>query len=369
MDGPVSRFDPPTTFKLQAEPARARQRKTPQGKRENCGRRRQPECAAGAFYACCVEPADPQELSFRHSGWWQTRARIRTHLANSGWNAFKLDRWDQCGSACVAEWSPSLQRHRLRANYCHSRHCRPCSRAKGTRLALNLRARLAERPRGRYRFVTLTLVNSHKDLGGEIARLYAAFKQLRTRQIWKSQRGGCFILEVKWTQERGWHPHLHIITEGDWIPQNELSQEWYKVTGDSYIVDVRPLSTTYDPADYVAKYVTKGVNAEVWQSDDAAQEWISASKGVRAAATFGDWRGFALCRQPAQANDWQPVGRLTKILAAARAAEPWALAIVKSLRATALLEVDELFTQPPPDTAGSEIPPWTTSLPPPRREW
>jgi hypothetical protein len=41
-------------------------------------------------------------------------------------------------------------------------------------------------------------------------------------------------------QTKEWHPHLHMFALlDDWIDQEELSQYWHSITGDSMIVDIR----------------------------------------------------------------------------------------------------------------------------------
>ncbi|MFX9703696.1 replication protein, partial [Acinetobacter baumannii] len=37
-----------------------------------------------------------------------------------------------------------------------------------------------------------------------------------------------------------WHPHIHVFALlDDWIDQDELSQYWQSITGDSMVVDIR----------------------------------------------------------------------------------------------------------------------------------
>lgn len=46
----------------------------------------------------------------------------------------------------------------------------------------------------------------------------------------------------------GWHPHVHIAALCTGKPdQEELSKEWLKATGDSYIVDVRRIGNIQEP--------------------------------------------------------------------------------------------------------------------------
>jgi hypothetical protein len=54
--------------------------------------------------------------------------------------------------------------------------------------------------------------------------------------------------------------HIHIVYEGSYIPEHELSELWFRITGDSFMVDVRPLGDEHDKrraAGYLAKYLGK----------------------------------------------------------------------------------------------------------------
>ena len=208
-------------------------------------------------------------------------------------------------------------------------------RAKANKMAANLRNRLAEQPDGRYRFITLTLKHNTKPLAEQIQRLYACFKKLRKTRCWQeTQRGG------------HWHPHLHIIAEGDFLHKRDLTEAWLKVTGDSCIIDIRALNNAKDAAHYVAKYVTKGTNSEVWLDTDAAQEWILAMKGVRACATYGTWRGYRLLAVTDQAKDWTPVVSLIQLYDDIERGEPYAMAILKQLNEKRVAA--ERHVDPPP---------------------
>ena len=91
----------------------------------------------------------------------------------------------------------------------------------------------------------------------------------------------------------GWHPHVHIIAllpEGVTIDQHQLSQEWLKITGDSYIVDVRPIDNHHDPVKgfvEVFKYALKFSDLSYNQQIHAA---LTLSKR-RLLFSFGLFRG------------------------------------------------------------------------------
>jgi Replication protein len=267
--------------------------------------------------------ADPYETEFRHRNWQGMRDKVRHALASSGAARTSLDRWDNCGAECMVEWSDTADRYRLRASYCKCRHCRPCAKARAGLIAMNLRNRIemkAEKAGDRYRFITLTLKHSEQPLHDQIRRLQHCFTRLRATKFWrKSQRGGCSMVEVKLSSNGEWHPHLHILGEGDFLRQETLSKEWLKITGDSFRVDVRKIDSGKDAVHYVSKYVTKGTNDEVWDDPDKAQEWIIATRGLRTCATYGTWRGFKLLKHDPSndAKDWKPVGLLSRIIKSA----------------------------------------------------
>lgn len=274
-----------------------------------------------------LPPLTKEEEHFRHSYWRPKRAKVRTTLVTAGANRFAMERFDACGSDCAIEYSEELKKHRVRANYCRSRHCEPCMRAKGNKICSNLKKRLEQHTEGRYRFITLTLKHTHTPLAEQIKRLYRCFRKLRNSKEWKrTQRGGAFMLEVKRSKDgKLWHPHLHIASEGSFLDKRDLSEMWFRATGDSFIADIRSIGTSKDMAFYVSKYVTKGTSNDVWNDESLAQEWILASKGVRMCATFGTWRGYKLLANSDDAKDWKPVCTYAALYQAAYNLEPWAM--------------------------------------------
>ena len=108
---------------------------------------------------------------------------------------------------------------------------------------------LKENPKLKPVFVTLTVRNGD-DLKERFNHLKDSFKtyQSRRRDWLKKGRGYnefCKAHGIVYAYEitnngKGWHPHLHmILLVDDWIDKDKLSAEWYAITGDSFIVDVR----------------------------------------------------------------------------------------------------------------------------------
>lgn len=144
--------------------------------------------------------------------------------------------------------------------------------------------------------ITLTVKNG-PDLGERyrhLAENLRVYHRRRSRNNTSSE-----VLKAKsavWTFEftnkgKGWHPHVHAVWLGYTAPDAfKLSEEWRQLTGDSYIVDVRPI----DMADPV------GAFCEVFKyalkfSDLGDVERLTAYKtlkGKRLVGSFGDLRGL-----------------------------------------------------------------------------
>lgn len=88
-----------------------------------------------------------------------------------------------------------------------------------------------------------------------------------------------------------WHPHCHAVWLCREVPdQEKLSREWLDLTGDSYIVDVRPLNQT-DPVSgflEVFKYAVKFSDLPV---ADNWEGWKALAKR-RLVFSFGQFRGI-----------------------------------------------------------------------------
>ncbi len=114
--------------------------------------------------------------------------------------------------------------------------------------------------------VTLTIKNG-PDLSERFRHLRGSMRSMSEarRNALKGQKfvefaksdGGFHSIEVT-NRGNGWHPHVHMI----WLcrekpSQAALSAEWLAVTGDSYVVDVRPLTDPVAGFLEVCKYALK----------------------------------------------------------------------------------------------------------------
>lgn len=313
---------------------------------------------------------DPDSEWFRHHNWRDKRKVVRQALADANASTSALFAFDNCGAGCQVEYSKEQNRYRIVGSYCHSRHCEPCMKAKSACITNNLRAKMKGIKQGTHHFITLTLAHDKsRTIREQIQRLYSCYKRLRQTDEWiygqlnadriykaskegvkhseavkhvskKGQIGGAATLEIKYTEpgyrtardgtkyyyEGGWHPHLHIISEGSMITDHRLKDLWYGITGDSWESDCRRISADKDVAYYVGKYVTKGTNDAVWNDPARAAEFVAAVKGVRMCATFGSWRGYKLlARPPEKKGEWTHIASLASIFRRARAGDEWAM--------------------------------------------
>jgi len=280
------------------------------------------------------------DIAFRHAGWGNDRARIRRALSQVSASPNRLEAWDQCGSrAWVFRSTTDPARYKVRATYCHDRFCKPCARAKALTIAGNLQDHIQGR---RTRFVTLTLAPRPEPLRDQITRLYQCFTRLRRQKWWKlAVKGGAAFFEVTVNPRSGhWHPHLHIIVEGKYIPQQQLSNAWKDITGDSYIVDVRAVSNEKEVAQYVCKYVGNPFPATLCRDSDRLEEAIEAINGRRTCLTFGSWRGIKLTKLP-EDDDWQAVAPLGELREAAKRGDHAAQQILAACRPNTKITLED----------------------------
>lgn len=264
----------------------------------------------------------------------------------------RLNRFAQCGSALYTQVEVHEGTARLTCNSCRDRFCTPCGNARARIITSALDSVMKGKTT---RFVTLTQRASDTPLADQIDRLYRNFSVLRRRTWWRDHaEGGAAFLEVKLGQNSGlWHPHLHIILQGTYLPQAELSAEWHAVTGDSFIVHVGDCRDSTARARYVTKYVTKPATSEVFQDAAKLAEMLQAMKGRRLCLTFGSWRGTPLDPDEAPAGEWKHAGTLEQVMHRAVSGCLVSLGILQQLAARyptfpAVVDFFDRRRRPPP---------------------
>lgn len=281
--------------------------------------------------------------SFRHSFWRKRRMATLRALVRHGGETARVARFLDCGgSAWVLQDAADPNRLRLAANHCHDRFCEACQADRRRLVGRNLQTAFQERfslaahqhHRPRFRFLTLTLKGTDKPLATQVKRLYESFRKLRARPFWKEiVTGGLYFLELQVSERTGfWHPHLHVLLESDFLPQDQVRKAWHQITDDSFIVDVRLIRTPAEAVGYVVKYASKAISSRVWSQHEKLVEAVAALVGTRTYSTFGSWRGLHLLKPPDDATEWIPIGTLIHIFDRADRGDAAAAAIVSLLR-------------------------------------
>lgn len=253
---------------------------------------------------------------FRHSGWRRqrqlifdafldlTRSGYRIEIAGDRPRAYvyqpntvpfhRIEAFRTCGTGFwILRHTDDPARFRIVPSHCHDRWCTPCSAARRNTIRKNLDRLVSTRP---HRFLTLTIRHHEEPLSELIRRLYAGFRRLRQRQLWRDRvDGGVAFLEVSFNPEtRSWHPHLHCVLEGSYVHRPDLTRAWLEVTGDSHAVDIRIVRNRSRIIDYISKYSTKPIPASAVDDPAALREAIATLTGRRFLIQFGAWRRWKL---------------------------------------------------------------------------
>ena len=281
---------------------------------------------------------------FRHETWERDRDAVKRALETEGETNKRYWRFRGCGSQAIVFQAPDdPTRYKIGCKRCHDRFCLPCSQDRARLIAANLRAQLPYEPT---RFLTLTLCHTDDPLRDQIERLYKSFYKLRQKPFWSDRVvGGLAFLEVKLGKcGRRWHPHLHVLLRGKYLPQRWISDTWFAITSDSHIVDIRMASDPEHIYKYLAKYVTKGWSRSVYRDHAKLCECINAMKGRRLLVAFGTFSVLQLLKPPDK-ETWNQLGTLLEVITLAGRGDEWAIVACEALRCPGY--VPPLETIPP----------------------
>lgn len=213
-------------------------------------------------------------------------------------------RMDDCGSYLLFRNYYTEGEIRLRAAKFCKKHllCTLCAIRRGAKLVSRYKDRfdriVAERPDLKPYMVTLTVKDGDN--------LTERFKHLQKSLItWHKRRhrknaacearkaeGAAWSYEIKRGKRSGlWHPHVHCIWLCESPPdQTAISEEWHAITGDSYIVDVRPINPT-DPTTGFLEVFKYAVKFSEQPPEDTWHGFLSLT-GKRLIGSFGNLYGI-----------------------------------------------------------------------------
>ncbi len=235
------------------------------------------------------------------------RALEASDYARDGGEVNIARRLQCCGSYLVFRDYFTIGKVRLHcADFCKLHLlCPLCAIRRGAKMVKAYLSRLAivlaNDSQLRPYMVTLTirdgpeLAERFNHLHGSMQRYHEQRKHALAgqRQVVEASRavGAVWSYEFKRGSNSGqWHPHVHAVWLCREAPdQAQLSREWRAVTGDSYIVDVRPISQ--DPVSgflEVFKYAVK------FSDMPLADNWhgFETLRGRRLISSFGVFRGI-----------------------------------------------------------------------------
>ncbi|MCK4960683.1 MAG: protein rep, partial [Planctomycetes bacterium] len=159
------------------------------------------------------------------------------------------------------------------------------------------------------KMITLTLEHSDDSLERQVKRIYDSFRKLRRRAYFQRLiTGGVWFFQLKFNQTtEQWHPHIHCLVAGAFLPHKRLRSLWHEITGDSFIVDIRPVKDLDGCSNEVARYATSPADIAAVNLDRAL-EIFYATKGRRICGSWGSAKSITLKPTPLEdTSEWTKV--------------------------------------------------------------
>jgi hypothetical protein len=212
-----------------------------------------------------------------------------------------------CGNYLLFRDYYTVGKVRLHAASFCNKHllCPLCAIRRGAKLVQAYMQKLAvikaENPDLKAYLVTLT-VKDGDDLGERFQHLYRSIQKLHKTRSGKGQHsevckadGAVWSYEFKRGKNSGkWHPHVHAV----WLCKDapdakQLSVEWLKITGDSFVVDVTPF---HDQDDVITGFLEVFKYAVKFSDLPLEDNWegFEVLSGKRLIASFGSFRGVEI---------------------------------------------------------------------------
>lgn len=282
---------------------------------------------------CSWDAADAidESTSPIHAGWKPLRRRTYEAMRTAGISPSSLASFRTCADqAWVLQEIETPTKYKLVRDFCHNRWCRVCSSKRAWIIKTNMARIIARRE---VRLLTLTIRSNGLTLDQCLTKLYRGFRRLRASSIWKERvDGGLFITELKWSERSEvWHPHLHCIIEGRYLPQPAIKSIWLAATGDSSIVDIRPIRDRDGAAEYLTKYLSKTLDPTITDNCNHFAEAVRTLRGKRLCGTFGSWTSERLT-QNNPAVKTRKVGHINELILRASNGDAEAKKIVAAWR-------------------------------------
>lgn len=197
---------------------------------------------------------------------------------------------------------------RVAANSCRLRWCPLCARARSNYIRHEVAEwfQSADHPK----FLTVTLKHSQDNLTLQINRIYDSFRKLRKIKFFRdSCTGGIWFFQICWNPDRNeWHPHIHAIVTGSYMPYRKLRSLWYFVTGDSEVLDIRVVRDAKKVGDYVARYAARPCQLANIPFEQGVEVMMSLASR-RLAGSWGTAKGISFRpKKIPDPDNWEYLG-------------------------------------------------------------
>lgn len=243
----------------------------------------------------------------------------------------RSSRLKDCASHGRIYIDPDTQEGNLWIHRCGDRLCPLCAKYRANQVSAQLSVIIKKIPELRH--IVLTLRNYPPgELRDAVRSLRESFARLRRNPVWKEKvTGGAYVVEITRNPKTlEWHPHLHILADGDYFSQKLLSAMWAEASRGSTVVWISRAQEKH--ANYLAKYAAKPPDIERWPLD-AICEYAKATRGLRMVQTFGSFHGMDLKdrdNRPEPSKTKQAVS-LWKLRAEAKKGHPAAVALATAV--------------------------------------
>lgn len=211
---------------------------------------------------------ESQELAMPAGGLW--RGHVLYALDALGVSQAVWTRYATCCTKSAILKHQETGRVKLGLETCGSRLCPNCQRRYRLKVTERIENLLGRVAKNAWRFITLTVPHSDLELADQLDHIQQSFRRLRQTQIWQqTQLLGVAVFEMTFNSEsKRWHPHLHILSRGLYLPQKKLSAAWSRCSRGAKIVDIRKVRSGSEAASYVSKYL--GKNPSILNEPNAA---------------------------------------------------------------------------------------------------
>ncbi len=198
---------------------------------------------------------------------------------------------------------------------CEFRLCPDCSRRRSRKIQNKYLPMMRAFLRHHHvKPVHLVLTQTHKreTRKQSVKRIKDAFTKLQRRSFWKEFfKGGTWSLEFAKDRNGLHHTHLHIVGfRRKFFDIELLRSEWLAVTGDSHVLNLKPILDIATGLREVVKYVSKPLDIRRFGAKDL-REFLGL-KNMRMFGTFGEFRDFCKGFDPSD-NGGDEVSELERI--------------------------------------------------------